>query len=166
MKMSVLKKSLVASAAVAVMSIMGAGSALAATADATASVNIQTPLTVTKTQDLDFGTVLVDGTAQTVALSAAGVLTCGTGYTCSGTPAVAKFTLNGSSGATVSSISAAVQTQFSDTNVVLASPTVSATSATLTGGTANIDVGASVNVAAAVTAGAKNDAVIRLTANY
>lgn len=68
-----------------------------ASTPATAKAQIVKPLTLTATQNLDFGTILlVNVTASTpVSISQAGVVTCGTGLSCSGAPQQAKFGATG-----------------------------------------------------------------------
>ena len=70
-------------------------------ATANAQVKIYRPLTITNNTALDFATVVLGtGTyTDTITLSTAGVITCGTHVTCSGTPAAAKFTVTGTSNA-------------------------------------------------------------------
>lgn len=83
---------------------LGASAANAASATATASATILQQVTVTKTADLNFGSLVpsTTGTANvSVAASAAGTRNCG-GLTCSGTPTSAAFTVTGASGLAVS----------------------------------------------------------------
>ncbi len=69
-------------------------------ATANATVNIVSPLTLTKNTDLDFGTVVGPFTGSTVEMSMAGVRNCGA-LTCAGTPTAASFTVTGSDNQTV-----------------------------------------------------------------
>lgn len=57
-------------------------------------------LTLTKKQDLDFGTVTLSGTpgTYTVSLSQAGVLSCPSAATCAGAPTVGIMNVQGSNG--------------------------------------------------------------------
>lgn len=62
-----------------------------------AKVTILKPLVLTRTADLNFGTVLL-GTftgSVNVSMSQAGVLSCGTGVTCSGTSSVGGYNVKG-----------------------------------------------------------------------
>jgi hypothetical protein len=92
----------IGAAGVAIISAMGmANSANAATASATADAVILAPLTVTNTDNLDFGTVAVNG-AGTVAVSSGGTRTCSANLVCSGTPSAAAFTVAGAASVNVS----------------------------------------------------------------
>ena len=66
-----------------------------ATASANAKAQVLKALTVAKTVDLDFGTIISGAASATVNLTAAGTLTCGTGLICAGTPATARFEITG-----------------------------------------------------------------------
>lgn len=96
-------KTFIKGAAVAAVVFMGlsANAAHAASAQANAKANILRQITVTKTADLDFGTIVAGSTASTVAVDAAGARTCGAGLVCSGTTTAAKFEIGGANGQTV-----------------------------------------------------------------
>jgi hypothetical protein len=86
----------VAGALVATLGLSaGVAHAAPATASATASARVLQQITVTNTSDLDFGTVVAGTAASTVAISAAGTRTCGSGLTCTGTVSSANFNING-----------------------------------------------------------------------
>ncbi len=75
---------------------LGATSAQAATASATARAKILRPLTIANTTDLNFGTIVTDGTASSVVINAGtGAVTCNTGLICGGTATRAHFNLTG-----------------------------------------------------------------------
>jgi Mat/Ecp fimbriae major subunit len=76
-----------------------ASAANAATASATAKANILKQITVTKTADLDYATIVTGAAASTVQITPAGVKTCGAGLTCTGTVSAAAFTVVGTVGA-------------------------------------------------------------------
>jgi Mat/Ecp fimbriae major subunit len=76
-----------------------ASAANAATANATAKANILKQITVTKTADLDYATIVTGAAASTVQITPAGVKTCGAGLTCTGTVSAAAFTVVGTVGA-------------------------------------------------------------------
>ncbi|WP_164118478.1 DUF4402 domain-containing protein [Sphingorhabdus sp. Alg239-R122] len=77
-------------------------SANAATANADARATILEQITVTKTSDLDFGTVVVGATGGNVALSSAdGSVSCDAALVCSGTTTAAAFDVTGTAGETV-----------------------------------------------------------------
>lgn len=91
--------SLAAIAATALVATPAFAATPAAT-NATAQARIIKPLTLTSTQNLDFGTLLLSGagtwTGAVVDLSSANVLSCPTTYvTCSGTTTVAKYKVTG-----------------------------------------------------------------------
>lgn len=93
-----MKKILISAGALAVTAL--STPAFAATqnqASASASVNIVSPLTLTKTDDLDFGTVVGPFNGETVAIALDGTPNCG-GLTCSGTPSAATFDVSGTAG--------------------------------------------------------------------
>ncbi|MCA1654703.1 MAG: DUF4402 domain-containing protein [Sphingomicrobium sp.] len=87
-----------AAVAAAALAATPALAATSATTPATATAQIVKPLVLTAKQNLDFGTiVLANVTANTnVSMSLAGVVTCGTGLTCSGAPKQAIFNVQGS----------------------------------------------------------------------
>ena len=77
-----------------------AAPALAANTDTkpfTATARIVKPLTLTKTANLDFGIITMGATfaGANVSVSQAGVVACGTGLTCTGTPTAAAFDVTG-----------------------------------------------------------------------
>ena len=81
---------------------LGSTSAQAATASADARARILSALTLTNTADLEFGAIVVSGVASTVAISPAGLRTCGANLSCSGTFNAASFDITtGTAGETV-----------------------------------------------------------------
>ncbi len=77
-------------------------SANAATANADARATILDQITVTKTSDLDFGTIVVGATGGNATLSAAsGAVNCAAALVCSGTTSAAAFSVAGTAGETV-----------------------------------------------------------------
>lgn len=92
-------------AALALVSTPAAAASPSAQANATAK--IYKPLTISKTADLNFGTIVLAGAAfanETVTVATTGAVTCGSGggnVTCGGTPTAAKFHLVGSNNAAV-----------------------------------------------------------------
>lgn len=73
-------------AALALLGAVPFGAAHAAQTTIQAKANVVKSLTLTKKQDLDFGTVTLSGAAgiYTVSISQAGVLSCPSGATCAG----------------------------------------------------------------------------------
>ena len=96
-----MKAALVGTVAAAALVSTGAQ---AATANATAKAQILQQITVTKTSDLDYATIVTSAAASTVILTPAGVRTCGLGLVCTGTATAASFGVVGTIGqiATVS----------------------------------------------------------------
>lgn len=77
---------------------LAAAPASAATVTASASVNVVKPVQLTKLGDLNFGTVTFAGGSSgsaTVTISQLGAVTCPAGATCTGTPAAARFNIQG-----------------------------------------------------------------------
>lgn len=82
--------------------LAASSAALAAEATGTASATILQPVTVTKTSDLDFGKIVAGPNASTVTLTSAGQFQCGTGLTCLDNHSIARFSVSGVPGQTVS----------------------------------------------------------------
>jgi Mat/Ecp fimbriae major subunit len=162
-------------AAIAATALAGAfagTTAQAATATATAKAKILAPITVTKTADLDFATIVTGTAPATVGVSTAGVRSCGVGLVCSGTATAAKFDVTGTTNAvvTVSVPSSVTLTSGSDTMSVTGI-TSSATGGvlTLTGVAATdvVSVGGTLNVAGGQANGVyTNTADLTVTVNY
>ena len=56
-------------------------------------------ITLTKTSDLQYATIISGATASTVAVSTAGAATCGAGLTCTGTTTAGSYNVQGTNGA-------------------------------------------------------------------
>jgi hypothetical protein len=95
-------KAILAGSAMLALGLSANAAQAATTATANAKAQIVKALIVNKTADLDFGTIVASGTASTVGLTTAGVVTCGATLTCAGTPAAATFTVTGTALQTVS----------------------------------------------------------------
>jgi len=80
---------------------MNASAAQAASATGTATAKILRQITLTKTSDLQYATIISGATASTVAVSTAGAVTCGAGLTCTGTTTAGNYTVQGTNGAVV-----------------------------------------------------------------
>ena len=89
--------------ALGILSLVPMSYAEAAETTIRASAKVVKSLTLTKKQDLDFGTVTLSGTpgTYTVSLSMAGVLSCPAGATCAGTPMPGIMNVQGSNNNTV-----------------------------------------------------------------
>jgi Mat/Ecp fimbriae major subunit len=137
-----------------------ATSVQAATTNAGASAIILAPVQLTKTADLNFAVVLPGTSADTVAVSATGVRTCGAALVCSGTVAAAAFDIAGSGGyAYAITLPASITLSSGANSMTVNSFTSSKTgnAGTLAaGGTDNFSVGATLNVGAGQAAGTYN----------
>jgi hypothetical protein len=102
-----MNKFLAATIALAVTALGGPALAVTTSPQATATAKILRPLTLEAKQNLDFGTIVLSGTAfanQVVSISQAGVVTCGTTpglMTCIGAPQAAVYKLTGTNNAIV-----------------------------------------------------------------
>lgn len=103
-----MKKFLATTVALAMIAFVCAPAlAVTASPQASATAKILRPLTLEAKQNLDFGTIVLSGTAftnQAVSISQAGVVTCGTTpglMTCIGSPQPAIYKLTGTNNAIV-----------------------------------------------------------------
>lgn len=143
-------------------------------ATATATTTIVTPIALSKSIDMNFGNVAVSPTtAGTVVLVPAGTRSTTGGVTLpvtTGTVAAAKFTVTGVSGYTYSITlpSAPITLTGVPSGTMTAGTFNSTPSSTgvLTGGTQDILVGATLNVAAAQVAGIYTSSAFSVTVNY
>lgn len=125
-----MKAALAAAAATAAFASTGAQ---AATATATAKAQILRQITVTKTADLDFGTIVTAATPSTVIVSTGGVRTCGVGLVCTNAVSAGAFTIVGTTGATVTIASDPTVSLTSGANSMTATLLTSAATRVLTG---------------------------------
>ena len=80
---------------------MNASAAHAATATGTATAKILRQITLAKTSDLQYATIISGAAASTVGVSTAGAVSCGANLTCTGTTTAANFNVQGTNGAVV-----------------------------------------------------------------
>lgn len=143
----------VSSAVLAALSF-GSAAQAAATASATATAQVLSTLSVTKTRDLQFGQIAVNGSGNVV-IGADGTGSCPTTIICTGTRDSASFTVTGTAGTGVTAN--VVQTSI---NLVHATDTTKIflldgftvdfpTGSTLTSGTTNFNVGGTLHVTTA-----------------
>lgn len=151
---------------------MVSGSAHAASATATASVEILTPVVVTKVTDLDFGLIAVNGAGSVVVDEASAAKSCTGSVICVGTTGVlGAFTVLSAGAQTLSvSVSNAVLTDGIANTLRLsgAGVTGSGTNSgtyTSTAVAKAISVGGTITLAGTETAGVKTGS-FTLTANY
>jgi hypothetical protein len=131
---------------------------VAANPTASANVRILKPLELRGTRNLNFGTVVVGAVVgtDTVTISQAGVVTCGTGgqLTCSGTPVSGQYNVRGSNNAVVL-ITTAASNLSNGTDNLLFTPSapvsVTLTSSGLPGD--DFNVGGSIDLTAATPEG-------------
>ena len=142
----------------------GASAASAATATANARASILRQITVTKTADLDYATIVTGAAASTVIVAPCGARTCGVGLTCSGTATAAAFSVIGTVGqvATVS-VPATVTLTSGGNNMT---STLLSSAATLTlAATNSFNVGGTLAVGANQADGVYNG-TFTVTVNY
>jgi Domain of unknown function (DUF4402) len=131
-----------------------------ASATATATATIVTPISIIEAVNMNFGNVAVQtGTGGTVVMTPAGVRSATGGVTLpvvTGVVAAASFTVNGQGAFTYAiTLPAAATTLTSGANTMTATTFTSnpTPTGTLTAGTQTLNVGATLNVAAAQPAG-------------
>jgi spore coat protein U-like protein len=147
-------------------------SASAATANATVTVNIVKSLTLTATGSLNFGTIVAGPltSSQTVSLSPANIITCGSGsvLACSGATSVPTYNVQGTNKATVSIFKTATQlTNSSDGSRLTLTP-LGPSSVLLTNSGApgvNFTIGGSITIAPTTSAGVYTG-VVNVTVDY
>lgn len=156
------------------MSGFGTGVFAQETATATATATIVTPISITKTADMNFGNVAVRSTAAgTVVLTPAGGRTATGGVTLpasNGTVTAASFTIGGTGNYTYSiTLPSTNLTITSGANTMTVNTFTSSPSAvgTLTAGAQTLTVGATLNVSAAQASGTYVSTVpFDVTVNY
>ena len=157
-----------AAAPLLVALIASAAPAQAAQISAATSAKVIKPVSLTKLQDMDFGTLLVTNYTGTrnVVMSRAGVLTCPAEITCSGTPKQARFNVQGTNNNVVlMSVTSAGLVNGGNTIPFTADVQ---TSVTLTNSGApgtDIDVGGTLTVDGSIPGGTYTG-TMTLTANY
>jgi len=145
-----------------------------ASATATATATIITPITITKTSDMNFGNVAVSATTNgTVVMTPAGVRSSTAGVTLpgtSGTVSAAAFTVNGQSGYTYAITlpnSLTISDGGSNSMIVDNFTSTPTATGTLTGGTETLEVGATLNVNLSQAPGVYTSATpFTVTVNY
>ena len=117
-----------------------------------AQARIIKPLTLVGVRDLDFGTIVmgaVNAGGETVSLSVAGGLTCGSGgLTCSGTTQTGRYNVTGTQGQVVTVAGTASPLTGSNGGTLSFTPAVPANFALANSGGAgdNFDVGGSITI--------------------
>ena len=150
---------------------LGAGTASAApvTTSADAKAKVLKQISVTKSADLDFGTVVVGTAAGTVGVASDGTLACDAALTCTGSTSAAAFTISGSKNEFVTITgdnSVTLKNADDSTKTMTASLTRSAGSLKLsTTGGGTFAVGGTLSVGASQTDGLYSGA-FNVTVNY
>lgn len=143
-----------------------------ASATADASATIVTPISISKTADMNFGNVATNGAVGTVVLAPAGTRTSTGGVTLPatvGTVTAASFTVSGSGAYTyaITLPASVVITSGSDNMTVDTFTSTPATTGALTSGTQIIKVGATLNLVASQAVGSYTSATpFTVTVNY
>lgn len=145
-----------------------------ATATATATATVITPISISKNADMSFGNIAVQsGTGGTVVLAPAGTRTSTSGVTLpstAGTVTAAAFTVTGSGSLTyaITLPSTVTLTHSGGTETMSAGSFTSnpSTTGTLSTGTQDIAVGATLTVAAGQLAGVYTSGNFNVTVNY
>ena len=146
-----------------------------ASATATATATIVTPISLTKTTDMNFGNVAVNATTPgTVLMTPAGARTPGGGVTLpatAGPVAAAAFTVDGQAGytyaITLPTLPLQITNGSANMNVSLFTSTPSATGTLDVSGTETLTVGATLTVGSAQAAGTYVSATpFTVTVNY
>lgn len=168
-----MNKALIVAGAVSALAFTtGANAApVSATTDATATARIYTPITLTSSQNLDLGTIVLSGTGpytDTVEIDQSGTFTCGTNVTCSGTTSEAVYDATGTRDQTLtisvaSTLDLVNQTQVSPDLVM----TVDAPASVVLDGTGNVSfgIGGSIQVSD-TTADGVYEGTFAVTADY
>jgi len=129
---------------------------VAAATPATASAQIVEPLTLTKTQDLNFGTLIKNAMTanRTVSISEAGSVTCATEILCGGTTAAANFDVVGSADQTVKVYVAPTSLTNGAATLLFTPVTASTSPLTLdSAGAASFSIGGSITIAPSTVTG-------------
>jgi len=163
--MSISKK---ITAALAFTALTFSGAAHAASVTASASATIATPIAISQTTAMNFGTVVASAATGTAVLATNSALTVTGGVQAlGGTPAAAAFSVTGQSGATFAITLPTTATLTSGANTMSLGTFAHSAGATptLTGGSSAFNVGATLSVGANQAAGAYSG-TYAVTVNY
>ena len=161
-----MKISLKIASAVALTTLAISGAANAGTVQGTASVDIATPISISQTSEMSFGTVAATTATGTALLTPAGGMTGVSSL--GGTISAATFNVQGTSGSTYSiSLPPADVTLTSATSSMIVNAFTHDAGVTpaLTGGSVDFNVGATLNIGANQAAGAYTG-TYTITTNY
>src|SRR5687767_1049684 len=151
------------------LAAMPLGAAQAAETTIRASAKVVKSLTLTKKQDLDFGTVTLSGApgTYTVSLSMAGVLSCPVGATCAGTPMPGIMNVQGSNNNVVRiAIAATSLVNAADGSTIPFTPIAPATLAITNSGAPGHDFNIGGSIAIPSTADGTYSGNVQVTVDY
>jgi hypothetical protein len=138
---------------------------------ATATAKIFKPLTITATQNLDFGVIVLGGSTfagESVAMSTTGLVTCGTtagDLTCSGSPKPATYHLTGTANANVT-ITSPSFTLANGSATLPFTPTFTGSVQLGSTGTLDVNLGGTVSGLSNTTTDGIYTGSFQVTANY
>ena len=156
-------------AALALVGVVPISHAQAAQTTIQANANVVKSLTLTKKQDLDFGTITFSGTpgTYTVSLSLTGVLTCPSGATCAGTPVPGIMNAQGSNGqVVVISVASSNLVNAVDSSTIPFTPIAPASITLTNSGAPGKDFNIGGSIAIPSTADGTYSGSVVVTANY
>jgi Mat/Ecp fimbriae major subunit len=151
--------------------ISSPAAAVSPATQATATAKIYKPLTITATQNLDFGVVVLAGssfTGESVSMNTSGTVTCGTtagDLTCSGSPKPAIYHLTGTANASVGITSPAF-TLSNGSATLPFTPTFSSTVQLSSTGVLDVNFGGTVSGLSNTTTDGVYTGTFQVTANY
>jgi len=170
-----MKRILATAGAIALVALAGtaAQAQVAPNAQATGTARIYRPVTITKTQDLDFGTIVLVGgsfTNEIVTVGTSGAVTCGSGagnLSCGGSPTAARFLLIGTNNALVTVSSPAFSLSGPATLTVTPTSTSQVVNLGATGSTVgvNVNLGGSISLSSTTLEGTYSG-IWTVTAEY
>ena len=155
----------------ALIAISAPAAAVTPATQATATAKIYKPLTITATQNLDFGVIVLAGasfTGESVAMSTTGSVTCGTtagDLTCSGSPRPATYHLTGTANANVT-ITSPNFTLANGSATLAFAPTFASTVQLGAAGTFDVNLGGTVSGLSNTTTDGVYTGTFQVTANY
>jgi len=156
-------------ATLALLGVVPLGHVQAAQTTISASASVVKSLTLTKKQDLDFGTITLSGTpgTYTVSLSLTGVLTCPSGATCSGAPLPGIMNAQGSNGqVVVISVASSNLVNAVDSSTIPFTPVAPASITLTNSGAPGKDFNIGGSIAVPSTADGTYSGNVVVTANY
>ena len=155
--------------ALALLAVSAMAPAWAASTNVKVKVKVVKPLVLTVKQQLEFGQILLSGAVgtSTVSLSAAGVLSCGSGLICSGVSRPAIFNVTGSGGQVVRIVASASELTNAADGSKLSFTPIAPASVTLTNsGNQGLDFGVGGSISIPSTAEGIYSGPIEVTVDY